>query len=472
VKKNRKCNKRFLFIISAVFIVLLLSPFPSSPRYIIDLETGLPAEEVELICPFIAQMAAPFFDLPFYFLTLQQPKNQLMSWFLWLAISWLIFSFFKIRGTPVKRVYSFLRGLVVIAVSFTFFIIYCILFPPPQCRLKGTNPDEIFMDLHSHTLYSHDGLVTSERSLKWHLEAGFHAWAVTEHDWIGGSPAIQREMLMKKDIDALVIPGMEISFQDVHLNLLGIEKCFNISGYKSIGELVKAVHLQEGAVILPHFWTERKSPFSMEDLSAAGVDGFEIAGSASVPLAPEVQKDIVSFCRRKGVAMVSGTNWHGWRNFCGSWTGFNAPGWKQMDCESREKMVINALRKRNNTDFRVVGYAVRLPSTASQFFEPFTGFLRYFFSLTIWQKLSWIFWAVIIYFFFKHVKNRRRLSIFLWFFITAVLLAKSSSIYAVWGTVGAINEILPEVSEFLMAAAAVTFLLGVTNLGKKELRHI
>jgi hypothetical protein len=126
----------------------------------------------------------------------------------------------------------------------------------------------------------------------------------------------------------------------------------------------------------------------MEDLADAGVDGFEIAGNASVYLTPEKQKEIINLCRKKGLVMVGVTNWHGWGHYCNVWTGFKIKNWAQMNMVSRERAVISALKNHETERFRVIGYPQKEFSTIHYIFEPFVGFYSYFLSLDIWQKRS------------------------------------------------------------------------------------
>ncbi|MCK9265743.1 hypothetical protein M0P98_02495 [bacterium] len=456
--------KKFKYYLPVFFFLVILLLLPHTPRKIINIVTGLPAENVKLIYPFLTQVATPFFDFPFYFATLANPKTQIISWVVWLALIWTIYAFIKIRGTFFKRIYLFFRGMLVVLISLILIVAYTILYPSYQCKLKGSNPDEIFMDLHSHTLFSHDGLVTPEKSMRWHLDAGFKVWAITEHNWIGCSPRIQKRLLEEKYPNILVVSGEEVSYKKVHLNLLGIEEDFDTSSCESLKDIVNAVHSQKGAVIVPHYWAERKTSFTMEDLAEAGVDGFEITGVSSVPLTRETQEKIISFCKLKGLVMVSGTNWHGWKNFCSCWTVYNSPNWDKLDWTTRERMVINDLRNRNSDNFKVIGYSTFLPSTTSQIFEPFTGLFRYFSSLGLCQRFSWFFWIGTIYLIIIRTKKRRLLSVYLWFFITLALLLKSSSLFTMWGLVGPTNEILPEVARYLLVVSVITFLLGLSNI--------
>jgi hypothetical protein len=434
-------------------------------KMLIDIETGLPVHNAEIVSPVLNQLFAPFFDFPSYFLTMPEPKIQLLSWAVWLTTVWIIYWLIRQRGCRMKKIITLLRGILVIAVSLILFILYSIFVPLPQYRITSRNPDEVFLDLHSHTIYSHDGIVTPQRSFLWHINYGFDGWSTTEHDWIGNAPSIQREIILNKSLAATVIPGEEVNFKKVHLNLLGIREDVDTKRYKNIADLIENVHLQGGAVVVPHYWAETQSPSFMKDLAEAGVDGFEIAGNASIPLTYEKQQEIIALCRDEGLVMLSGTNWHGWRNFCTVWTGFKVEGWAQMSIEERERVVIEALRNRETSRFRVIGYRQRFPASIVHYiFEPFLGFFFYFTSTGIWQILSWLFWVVVIFFIIRSIKNKRLIAISLWSAISLLLVIKSGLVLNTWRTVADVNNILPDVAKGLLFMAVVTACLALTNL--------
>ena len=447
----------WLILILAGFLVLYF--LPHSPRELVNAETGLKAENVYLTVPFSAKLFAPFLDFPFYFYNFAEPKIQLFSWLIWFLAIWLIVGFIKLRSPPFKKCLSLLRGIIVIIVSFLLFVLYLFLFPLPQYSLNTKNPNEIFLDLHSHTIYSHDGSATLERSILWHLNCGFNGWATTEHEWIGAAPIAQEEMLRKNSIDGFVIAGEEINFKGSHINALGIKKDIDRNRYKNLADLVKAVHQQKGVVIVPHFWGKRKPPLSLKELAKSGVDGFEIAGNSSRPLKPELKGEIINLCREKNLLMVGGTNWHGWGSFCNIWTGFKIDNHQK----SNKKIILNALRKREVSKFRVITYQKKFYTKSHYFFEPFIGTFSYLCSLNNWQRISWFFWIFIICFLLRLIKDKRQIAIFLWLVASLTLLAKGISFLNTYEIVNTVNNILPGASRWLFLMAGITLILAFTD---------
>ena len=461
-----------------IFIVLLIFfSLPYFPRRLINVASGSLAENVEFITPVAAQIFAPFLDFPFYFFNFTEPKLQLSSWLLWLLAIWSVLALIRLKKPGFKKCLRLLRGVIAIIVSFLLFILYLLLFPLPQHRLKSGNPDEVFLDLHSHTIYSHDGIASLEESILWHLNCGFAGWATTEHNRIGAAPVAQEEMLEKNSLDALVIAGVELNFNGTHLNLLGIEKEIDKNQYKNLTDLVEAVHRQRGVVIVPHFWAKKKPPSSLQDLAKAGVDGFEIAGNCSLPLQPELKKEIIALCQKQNLLMVGGSNWHGWGSFCNVWTGFKlhphlSPPPLRGRIEkgggrAREKVILDALREKANSHFRVLALPKKSYSKYHYIFEPFMGSFFYFCSLNDWQRVSWVFWVLLACFSLCSIKDKRKLAIFLWSAISLILALKGISFLNIWQLVSQVNNILPLVSKGLFLMAGLTALLALTDIKKR-----
>lgn len=102
-------------------------------------------------------------------------------------------------------------------------------------------------DLHIHTIYSWDGMMTPAGALKAAVSAGFDVVAITDHDEIRGSLEA-RELSSKYGID--VITGSEITTKEGHLLALFIEDAIP-SNLPLIDTLVR-IGEQGGIAVAPH----------------------------------------------------------------------------------------------------------------------------------------------------------------------------------------------------------------------------
>jgi predicted metal-dependent phosphoesterase TrpH len=76
----------------------------------------------------------------------------------------------------------------------------------------------ISADLHVHTTFSKDSLITPKDLIFYAKKRGLNAVAVTDHDYLDGAYKIAKET------DFLVIPGMEVSSGDGHIVALNVQE--------------------------------------------------------------------------------------------------------------------------------------------------------------------------------------------------------------------------------------------------------
>ena len=78
---------------------------------------------------------------------------------------------------------------------------------------------EIRADLHVHTTYSSDSLITPKDLVFYAKKNGLNAVAVTDHNYLDGAIKIAKETK-----DFLVIPGMEVSSGEGHIVALNVNE--------------------------------------------------------------------------------------------------------------------------------------------------------------------------------------------------------------------------------------------------------
>ena len=86
-----------------------------------------------------------------------------------------------------------------------------------------------YIDLHVHSLFS-DGTCTPEELVDKASAQGLVAFALTDHDTVGG---VDRALAAAKDKHLQVIPGVELSLSLIHISgkmsIYGIcEQCIDI----------------------------------------------------------------------------------------------------------------------------------------------------------------------------------------------------------------------------------------------------
>jgi len=102
-------------------------------------------------------------------------------------------------------------------------------------------------DLHVHTLYSHDAVITLQELETWSLKRGVDCIAVTDHEEIRGA------LKAKKNLERIrVIPGVEFYTEYGHIIGLGIEKYPSNRRNMNGLEIVEYIEAEGGLSILAH----------------------------------------------------------------------------------------------------------------------------------------------------------------------------------------------------------------------------
>ncbi len=197
-----KKHRRLIFFILLLFILFLI---PTSRLKPLDGVTGLPLEEYRIKIPPPAYILEPFVGISQYFWRFTNFRFQAFSWLAWIVIFYLLFNL-KRRVNLLKG----LRGLFKVIISFILVCFFIILVPLPKYSLQPESSEEILVDLHSHTTYSHEGIATPEENIRWHLAHGFDAWAITDHPRTLEGARRAKKIAREKYPQAVIITGQEI----------------------------------------------------------------------------------------------------------------------------------------------------------------------------------------------------------------------------------------------------------------------
>lgn len=109
------------------------------------------------------------------------------------------------------------------------------------------------IDMHVHTKYSGDAKITPKELVdRLHAHPFIKGVAVTDHDTIRGYWEVSR--LAKAYEDILIIPGIEVSVENGHLIVLGIEECPRYPA--SIESVIDFARERDSILVIPHPYRE------------------------------------------------------------------------------------------------------------------------------------------------------------------------------------------------------------------------
>ena len=158
---------------------------------------------------------------------------------------------------------------------------------------------QIKADLHVHTTYSKDSLITPKDLIYYAKKRGLNAVAVTDHNQLEGARKIAKET------DFLIIPGMEVSSSDGHIVALNVQEL--IPRGLSAVETVELIHKAGGVAIACHPYVFFKG--SLRDKVCATFDAIEVINARAFPFKNSVKKAEES-AKNLGLSRVAGTDAH------------------------------------------------------------------------------------------------------------------------------------------------------------------
>jgi predicted metal-dependent phosphoesterase TrpH len=155
------------------------------------------------------------------------------------------------------------------------------------------------IDLHVHTQYSYDSLITPEELVFYAKKCGLDAVAVTDHDRIDSA------LKIAKETDFPIIPGMEISSLNGHILALNVQEPIP----KKLGadETVDKIHEANGIAVACHPITFFKE--SLGKNTNSKFDAMEVINASAFPFHYSVRNGR-KLASRLGIAQVAGSDAH------------------------------------------------------------------------------------------------------------------------------------------------------------------
>lgn len=158
---------------------------------------------------------------------------------------------------------------------------------------------KISADLHVHTTYSKDSLITPKDLIYYAKKRGLNAVAVTDHDQFEGAYKIAKET------DFLIIPGMEVSSGDGHIVALNVQE--PIPKGLSALETVERIHKAGGVAIACHPYVYFKG--CLRENVCSTFDAIEVINARAFPFKRSMKK-AEETAKNLRLSRVAGTDAH------------------------------------------------------------------------------------------------------------------------------------------------------------------
>jgi predicted metal-dependent phosphoesterase TrpH len=401
-------------------IVVLVSALFDTPP-VRDAATGGRVGEVMLQMGPGYLAFAPLWDV-LDALTLLSVRDHiaLLVWLIVVYVAWRILRR-RVATTPVRKRRE--AGLATLALVLLFLVYaFGALAPRPMAQLAvtiGEREQVLAVDVHAHTRYSHDGRPgwTPEDVREWHRSAGFDAAYISDHRTFEGVERGYANNPVQAGQGTMLLPAIEVVWNGEHVNILNAGLRFRGLTTESLRdvdeEALKLASSIEGAepVLVYTIPGNLDHVVAAPGSGTAGERAIEVIDGAPRGLGQSrrERQRILRIADSLDLALVAGSNNHGWGRTASGWTLLRIPGWRGMGADSLALHIDRVLREGRRQATRVVervggtgdgplAVAFALPVIAWRMFTTLSGD----------QRTMWIIWTWVIVIAARFLRTRRR----------------------------------------------------------------
>jgi hypothetical protein len=385
--------------VALTLVLLITAPLSIDP--IRDAATGGHVDEMRLSAPASYFLIAPLSSI-FDTITLLG-VGQHIALILWAIGVFVVVRVWLTRrrettvGREVKAACFMLLGIFVVYAAAT-------LLPRPMAQLTSSDSEVMVVDFHSHTKYSHDGRFdwTEDDVRSWYHGAGFDAAYITDHRTYEGAERGIAANPGQAGQNVMLLQGIEAYYRGEHVNVLSAGRRFRGILDDSLKD-VDPDALRMASVI------RAATPTLIETLpgkldavrtmaltdTSPGITAIEIIDGSPRGLS-QSRRDrdrVVHLADSLDLAVVSGSDNHGWGYAAAGWTLLRMPGWRGMRTDSlssRIEQVIHFGRRRGT---RVVERVVAGDNPLELLFAGPIIAWRMFTTLSSDERVAWIIWV-------------------------------------------------------------------------------
>lgn len=281
------------------------------------------------------------------------------------------------------------------------------IMPRPMAQLDITDPTVFAVDFHAHTKYSHDGRAGwgPEDVRNWHRGAGFDVVYITDHRTLQGAEEGLAANPGQAGEGTMILQGLEAVDAGQHVNVLDAGRRYRGITTPDLREVDTAALAL--ASLLPNNEPVviQTIPDNLKKVVAAGGPG--TAGARAIELidgsprglnqSRRQRAAIVHLADSANLALVAGSDNHGWGRAAPGWTLMRVIGWRGMRTDSLSSAIERVLRIGRRTSTRVVERRIASGETPLELVA--TGVIvpwRMFTTLPNDARVMWLVWIWVI----------------------------------------------------------------------------
>jgi len=408
-----------LGLLAVAGLVVLAAAFPVAPLH--DAATFGPVGEVTLRRPMSYLLLAPVSNVldTLTLMSVRQHIAIVLTIIVGYAIWWWCVGRVGLASmTPARRALREVARLGVGLVLLVGLYVAVAIIPRPMAALDA-GPDILVIDFHSHTRFSHDGRPdwTPEDVRAWHRDAGFNVAYITDHRTFEGARDGWANNPARAGDGTLLLPGIEVVWRGEHVNVLDADRMYHGLLNETLRDVdEKALTIAStlpGAepVLIETAPGDLSKMVAAAGRGTAGVRAIEVVDGAPRGLGQTRRERarIVQLADSFNLALVAGSDHHGWGHTAAGWTLMFLPQWRAMSDDQLSKDISTIIRNTGRRATRVVERYVADTETgvALPLTVPLVGWgmLR---ALSSDERIVWLAWALAIYLIRRAVGARRR----------------------------------------------------------------
>lgn len=407
-----------------IAIVLLVAVSALFPRHAVqNAATLAPVVEVTLRKPTAYLAMAPVSNV-LDTLTLLSARQHItlgvtliLAYLVWW---WLVGRLALATLTPGRRVLREVARIGVGLVVLVAIYVGVTIMRRPMAALDASS-DIVIIDFHAHTKHSHDGRWNWEPEdvRRWHRDTGFDIAYITDHRTFDGARAGWANNPSFAGEKTVLLPGIEVVWRGEHVNILDADRFYR-------GLLNETLRDVDDAALQLASALPGNEPILIEtlpgDLSeivpatgpgTAGVRAIEVVDGAPRGLGQtrRQRQEIVRLADSTNLALVAGSDSHGWGHAASGWTLMFIPDWRAMPPDILAASVARAIRGGGFASTRVAERYVADTETGVAL--PLTvplvawGMFR---TLDSDERIIWLAWSAAIYLLWRVRQSRRRVA--------------------------------------------------------------
>lgn len=266
--------------------------------------------------------------------------------------------------------------------------------PRPTARAVSTDPNVVRVDFHSHTRHSPDvgDGYTVEWNRAWHARAGFDAAFITDHQtWEGVREATSAG---QDGRGVALLAGVETRLDDQPVIGLGDSTLYT-DGLDREGSSIDPDVRPTLLFILP---ADLDAITRLEADPVQGLVGIEVVNGTPTGLhqSRTERGPILDIAERMDLALVSGTDNHGWGQSAAAWSLVNLPGWRDLGPGELGRAIARKLHEDRRDAVVVVERTV--PGARGQWLQVLTVpvlAVHVTRSLSTGERAVWLIWVTL-----------------------------------------------------------------------------